>query len=407
MSSRSAQMGNESLGTKSNARHFDNNLSSTPSNNALDRSVLEKIPDYLQSTVNSILTHSPPTPKGLWEVYNGLSGIAYMFYYLHRRLGNQEYLDSAFKYVEAALQVLEGERSSSTFLCGAPGPYLIAALCYQALGDHEKVKVYIDRLLLFQTQRVKASEHLYGKSGYLFALLFAKRYITPDLIPDELVTKVCNDIVKSGKNFPYKPSGCPLMYSWQKSKYIGAAHGMAGILYTLLCVDSYVKNKEILPLIKESLSYLESLMLPNGNWGWFVEDESVNDSVVQWCHGAPGFAFLWCKAYQTLGDEKYLNLAKICAKTTWEYGLLKKGRSLCHGVTGNGYVFLELYKITKDLTYWHKALKFLEFCWSDTAREMDEPDTPWSLFEGVAAVPVFCCDVMDPEGSLGFPGFCL
>jgi len=390
-------------------RYFSNALSPSPSNNTLEQSVLDKIPDYLHSMVNSILASSPPLPKGNWEVYNGLSGQAYMFYYLHRRLGKQEYLDYAFEYLEASLKVLSRERYKppTTFLCGVSGPYLTAALCYQARGDDEKVKEYIDRLLSFQNQRVKESEYLYGNSGYLFALIFAKRNISSDLIPDEVITKVCNEIINSGKNFRKKPSGCPLMYSWQKTMYLGAAHGLAGILYALLSVDSYVKNKDILPLINGSLNYLERIMLPNGNWGWVVEDRSEQDSVVQWCHGAPGFAFLWCKAYQTLGDEKYLNLAKICANTTWEYGLLKKGKSLCHGVTGNGYVFLELYKITKDLTYWHKALKFLEFCWSDMAREMNVPDNPWSLFEGVAAVPVYCCDVMDPEGSLGFPGFCL
>ena len=44
-----------------------------------------------------------------------------------------------------------------------------------------------------------------------------------------------------------------------------------------------------------------------------------------------------------------------------ERGLLKKGYGLCHGIAGNAYVFLELYKTTNDLQWLHRSIKVCLF----------------------------------------------
>lgn len=41
----------------------------------------------------------------------------------------------------------------------------------------------------------------------------------------------------------------------------------------------------------------------------------------------------------------------------WERGILTKGYGLCHGTAGNGYVFLDLYRITYDPKWLHRAIK--------------------------------------------------
>lgn len=38
--------------------------------------------------------------------------------------------------------------------------------------------------------------------------------------------------------------------------------------------------------------------------------------------------------------------AKRAGECVWRLGLLKKGLGLCHGMGGNGYVFLRLYQVT-------------------------------------------------------------
>lgn len=51
--------------------------------------------------------------------------------------------------------------------------------------------------------------------------------------------------------------------------------------------------------------------------------------------------------YQVFNDQKYLKLALDAGEVVWQRGLLKKGYSICHGVAGNAYCFLDLYQTTK------------------------------------------------------------
>ena len=44
----------------------------------------------------------------------------------------------------------------------------------------------------------------------------------------------------------------------------------------------------------------------------------------------------------------------------WKRGLLRKGYGICHGVSGNAYTFLALFKQTSDPVYLHRALKVNE-----------------------------------------------
>jgi len=68
------------------------------------------------------------------------------------------------------------------------------------------------------------------------------------------------------------------------------------------------------------------------------------DSLVQWCHGAIGHILLLVKAYEVFYDVEYLNSAELLAhEVVWPRGLLRKGLSLCHGISRNAYAFLAVY----------------------------------------------------------------
>jgi hypothetical protein len=80
-------------------------------------------------------------------------------------------------------------------------------------------------------------EVLYGHAGYLYALLYVG-----DLVPGELdealVEQEVMKILDAGqKGSRSDSSECPpLMYTWHGKRYLGAAHGLAGILTVLLQV---------------------------------------------------------------------------------------------------------------------------------------------------------------------------
>jgi hypothetical protein len=47
--------------------------------------------------------------------------------------------------------------------------------------------------------------------------------------------------------------------------------------------------------------------------------------------------------------DRLLEAAESLGELTWEQGLLCKGNSLCHGITGNGYLLHCLYRTFNNL----------------------------------------------------------
>ncbi|CAG8519418.1 15503_t:CDS:2 [Acaulospora colombiana] len=75
------------------------------------------------------------------------------------------------------------------------------------------------------------------------------------------------------------------------------------------------------------------------------------------------------------------------AEYVYCHGMIRKGVGLCHGVSGNAYTFLSVYKLTEDPKYLQWALEYAEVCtqWEERTRknEFRLPDRPWSLWEGL------------------------
>ena len=46
-----------------------------------------------------------------------------------------------------------------------------------------------------------------------------------------------------------------------------------------------------------------------------------------------------------------------CGEVVWERGLAKKGCGLCHGTAGNGFTFLQLFRLTAQPQYVARAVK--------------------------------------------------
>lgn len=89
----------------------------------------------------------------------------------------------------------------------------------------------------------------------------------------------------------------PLMYEWHDSKYLGAAHGLVGILYIFLQFPALLKDATLVADIQSAIQSLASLERNDGNYPT-REDSTKEADLVQWCHGAPGFAMLFAKSYE-------------------------------------------------------------------------------------------------------------
>jgi lantibiotic modifying enzyme len=244
-----------------------------------------------------------------------------------------------------------------------------------------------------------SQEVMYGCAGYLFALLFTRKYL-PESIDNKLICRVAAHIVALGREEAKSCSGATLLYTWHDKQYLGAAHGLAGILYTLLQADCLTPN-EIEANVVPAVNYLLSQRHPSCNLRSSLSSQL--DQLVQWCHGAPGLVPLLTALHHHAPHASFLQEAVRCATPVWQRGLLRKGHGLCHGTLGNAYTFLDLFQTTEDPTWLSKAVHFAE--WSLGQRDVAKKyDKEMKLFDGLAGLIYFYCEMLEPK-SAAFPGF--
>lgn len=254
-------------------------------------------------------------------------------------------------------------------------------------------------------------EVLYGRAGCLHSVLFVR---THGGVPDfgqTLVRRWIDEILRQGKKSRRRPG--TLMWTWHGKKYLGAAHGVVGILHTLLHfvpelqqlgLESSSKDQNyFLTLIQQTLDDLSSsFCLDSGNLVASSADNTT-DRLVQWCHGAPGHVLLLVRASQVFPQQRqqYLQQAKtLCDAGLVPRGLLRKGLGLCHGIAGNAYCFLAVYRASDVLPtvkgdVLQKAHAFARFGLTHLSDLEHRPDNPYSLYEGMAGFVSLLIDLQE------------
>ncbi|KAK1885569.1 LanC-like protein 2 [Dissostichus eleginoides] len=339
---------------------------------SFQKKVQSKIKDLLQQMEEGLKTADPHD----FSTYTGWTGIALLYLQLHRCSQESSHLQRALDYVKRTLRILNGRKVS--FLCGDAGPLAVGAVVHHKLSNTEESQDCLNSSVLSDSDL--SDELLYGRAGFLFALLYVNREMGEHTVEESTITQVVSAILDSGKSLSQdqkKTERCPLLYEWHRKQYLGAAHGLTGIFYMLL------------QFVRPSIDYVRHKKFRSGNFPSSLSNES--DRLVQWCHGAPG-------------EEKYLKEASDCSEVIWQRGFLRKGYGLCHGTAGNGFIFLSLYRRTKERKHLFRACKFAEWCLDYGTHGCRIPDRPYSLFEGMAGTVYFLSELENPEASC-FPAF--
>ncbi|XP_078472337.1 lanC-like protein 3 [Lampetra planeri] len=308
-----------------------------------------------------------------------------------------------------------GSETSASFLLGGAGAFVAAALASGAAGRAAAAVAYaqsfarlhreLPRSVTVRPHRLGSDELFVGRAGILCGALLLKRRLGIEILTDEETSTVCQAIVDSGKEYAArKRKPVPLMYAYYGTEYLGAAHGLSSILLMLLSYQQHL-DAEDRELVWRTLDFLAE-QERDGNWAAELMEPAAHDkSLVHWCHGAPGVAYVFAKAYLLSGEARYLAVCVHCAETAWRRGLLKKGPGICHGVAGSAYVFLLLHRLTGDPKYLYRAHRFAEFMFSEEFKAGSQPlDAPFSLFEGLAGTACFFLDLLQPDKA-EFPIF--
>jgi len=403
------------------------------SKDGLDSSVIK---DQISALLTDIQASCPAQECPRDDLYVGSAGIAYAFYHLARLLpsdtddgGVLNHLNVAEEYIKKSLHVILHDEPSkggieASLLSGHAGIYAVAALVYDALHNQQQNQAknqstnkqtnqqtsqhYLDTFigvhkycLPLNFYKRGSDEMFRGRAGYLSACLLLNSRLGRTAVPDEVILPVCRAIVESGRRYSKKNQHkCPLMYMMYEKEYLGAGHGLVAILLMLLSFPKCLQDDGVDRDLRASVDWVLTCEGSPGHYPtrWGKERRKSSDELVQWCHGSPGVVYLLAKAYLVWRDDKYLRAALRCGEFVWEKGLLRKGPSLCHGIAGNGYVFLLLYRITNDLLHVHRARQFSRFMQTDEFKTNARvPDRAHSLFEGTAGTVCYLVDLIDPD----------
>jgi len=244
-------------------------------------------------------------------------------------------------------------------------------------GNEDQVCEYAQRAIQMDA---KECEVLYGRAGCLLGLLFAKRR-HPGWRLDDHIRTLARQIVLAGK----ASNRVHLMWEWHSKEYLGAIHGVAGILLTL-CLCGREMLEEIEPGANELIKSTADFMLSryshsSGN----VQSSTSTDAdlLVHFCHGATGWIPLIC-TLDKMFPGLYVEHAKRLGEVVWRRGIIaNKGPGICHGTSGSICALLEIFTQTGDDEWLHKAQWFSFYVSENWKRFNPLADRPNSLFEGM------------------------
>jgi hypothetical protein len=352
-----------------------------------------------------------------------------------------ESLRAVLEYAKECLaELARHRRPGITFTIGTPGIYAVAIVAAHKLRDSATRDHYAECLRGVSNgaeinDPATSQELLNGRVGYIYACLFANQYTGIEVVPMATLLAVAHYVIQAGRTgardfTASKPTGgatavhvrLPLYYKWHDTPYTGAAHGLAGICHVLLHLP--LPSDELNDVLG-TIDYLLSIRFPSGNLPSHIGKES--DKLIHFCHGAPGLTLTLIKAYRVTGADKYRVAALECGEVVWRRGLLRRV-GICHGISGNAYVFLSLARMERTAAalssessssaasagaMWDaRAFAFASFLVGDDSRwrhlidsgQIAGGDRPTSLFEGTGGLLSLLYDLRRPEHAL-FPGY--
>uniref|UniRef100_A0A2N9IIM2 LanC-like protein GCR2 n=1 Tax=Fagus sylvatica TaxID=28930 RepID=A0A2N9IIM2_FAGSY len=265
-----------------------------------------------------------------YTLYTGALGTAFLVFKSYQLTKD----DNDLKLCSQIIKACDSASTDSgrvTFICGRAGVCALGAVTAKHAGDERLLERYLRQ--------------------------FKER-------------PVVDDIIKAGRQLSSEGK-CPLMYEWHGKKYWGAAHGLVGIMHVLM--DMELKPDE-LEDVKSTLHYMIKNRYPSGNYP--SSEGSESDRLVHWCHGAPGVALTLVKAAEVFGDKEFLQAAVDAGEVVWNRGLLKRV-GVCHGISGNTYVFLSLYRLTGNVEHLYRAKAFACFLLDRAQKLISEGEDAW------------------------------
>ncbi len=341
----------------------------------------------------------------------GAAGIAYALCAVACRRRNAEFLAAAQAWSAFAIRsmdwpgaftsdeitITDDDIGPASLYYGRPGVFLVQALVSRAFGDDHRLGATIFDYLAACRVGDARLELTDGKAGLLIGcslLLDAcRKAVNSDYLDNsigELKSLACQLLEDIWAMSPNQNPEC--------TGYLGMAHGWAGKCYASL-LWSEVAQQECPQVVRSVLAQLADMANEVGRGIHWPIRAKTNGYLTGWCHGAPGFVYLWTAACRVLRDTNYLCIAERAAWTCWDAE--SSMGSLCCGDTGRANALTHLYRHTGNRDW---IVRAEELAARAVKRCLDDSKMRYSLYKGMLGAAVLLEDLGEVDTAT-FPLF--
>ncbi|HWU10739.1 MAG TPA: class IV lanthionine synthetase LanL [Streptomyces sp.] len=178
-------------------------------------------------------------------------------------------------------------------------------------------------------------------------------------------------------------------------RYLGFAHGTAGIGYFLLAAATVSERQEHMEAAVQAGEHLLAHVVHTGAAAQWPAQATDVPTAPYWCHGAAGIGSFLIRLWQVTGDTRFGDLARRGAHAVTERAS-RAALTQCHGLAGNGDFLLDLAEATGDPVYHAMAGDLARLVVSERAHrhghvvfpnEYGDLSTSWS--DGAAGILAF------------------
>jgi len=281
-----------------------------------------------------------------YDLYEGLTGIAFFLLYAHKYINKPGYLLTAEKILENGKMIFRKQRNSylkeftaieKRMIPLSPFYYpssLVFLMEHFVSFDKKYLDAnFIEEYLDFLEEIVEENENcdiLSGLAGLLELLLTIKHIFNKERLTG-LIHKVTDQILKNAKELEGNKTGWQY-FAWHyedKPLFGGYAHGTSGIALTLLRASKEMERVDLVKTASSAIDYDRSLFCEEQQLWLDLRDKSRIWDSASWCHGSSGIGMSRALLSDFIDDAKFSQEIEVAVANT----LKSKTESwcLCHG----------------------------------------------------------------------------
>eukprot|EP00002_Diphylleia_rotans_P002845 TRINITY_DN1184_c0_g1_i6.p1 TRINITY_DN1184_c0_g1~~TRINITY_DN1184_c0_g1_i6.p1 ORF type:complete len:279 (+),score=36.52 TRINITY_DN1184_c0_g1_i6:678-1514(+) len=261
-----------SLSVSEDGRYFLHQMPTMPSSqDTLSDSERKRIKEKLEKIIMILDTKFPSsTPAQDPGLYIGQSGVALFYLHLakhHPDAQKRDFLSKAVAHLSHPVKDKRVHRAA--FLDGIGGILVARIILSVTIGQQQQANQFVQQYLNLSEEALvmESNEFLYGKAGYLYGAMLINKHMKDKVVSASKLKELGLAIIEAGrKGARGRKDSPPLYFEWHEKPYVGAAHGFAGILHTLLCCPEVLEEPQARVEIKNTLDHMIGWRYESGNF---------------------------------------------------------------------------------------------------------------------------------------------